>query len=87
MQFGKLPVFSVPQLAFTDFDRQGLGGFDTLRGYKRERFIGASAVALAAETRWFITEWYFWGQHFKPGLAVFVDAGRASDDVTFSFKR
>ena len=86
MQFGRVPSWSLPTHAFNSRDRNGLGGFDTLRGYRRQRFVGNSTVLINAELRWSITEWNFLGQHLKPGLAPFFDAGRSFDDIDLKFK-
>lgn len=85
MQFGTVPVFALPQLAFSDHDRFGLGGYATLRGYKRRRFVGESTVALAGEVRWFFSDWRVFGQDLRPGFAAFVDTGRAFDGVELDF--
>jgi hypothetical protein len=77
MQFGNVPFFSVPTLAFNTRDRRGLGGFETMRGFVDRRFVGDSAVLVNAELRWSIFDGgYIWGQHLRPMLAPFVDAGR-----------
>jgi hypothetical protein len=86
MQFGDAPFFALSRLGFSDHDRRGLGGFPTLRSYKINRFVGDSAIALGGELRWFITEWRFWGQHLRPGVAAFADSGRAFDDVELRFR-
>jgi hypothetical protein len=80
MQFGNVPFFSVPTLAFNTGDRSGLGGFHTMRGFVDQRFVGKSAVVVNAELRWSIFDGgYFLGQHLRPMLAPFVDAGRVFD--------
>jgi outer membrane protein assembly factor BamA len=80
MQFGNVPFFSVPMLAFNTRDRRGLGGFDTMRGFVDRRFVGDSAVLVNTELRWSIFDGgYFLGQHLRPMLAPFVDAGRVFD--------
>jgi hypothetical protein len=81
MQFGTVPVFVLPQFSFSENDRFGLGAFSSLRGYKRRRFVGKSAVSLHAEVRWFFMEGRFLGQHLRPGLAGFADTGRSFTDV------
>jgi outer membrane protein assembly factor BamA len=86
MQFGDVPLIGLQRLGFADFDRRGAGGFLTLRGFKNQRFIGESAALLAGEIRYFFTEWQFWGQHLVPGVAAFIDTGRAFTDVDFKFK-
>ncbi len=81
MSFGEVPFFALSSLSYNTLNKDGLGGFDTLRGFKRNRFIGESAVMLGAEVRWSFSEWDFWGQHLKPMLVPFLDAGRVHDDV------
>jgi hypothetical protein len=86
MQFGNVPFFSVPMLAFDTGDRRGLGGFETMRGFVDRRFVGESAVLVNAELRWSIFEGgYVFGQHLRPMLAPFVDAGRVFDGTQLRF--
>jgi outer membrane protein assembly factor BamA len=86
MQFGDVPFFSLSTLAFNTEDRSGLGGFHTMRGYSDQRFVGDSAVLVNAELRWSIFEGgYFLGQHLRPMLAPFVDAGRAFGGTQLRF--
>jgi outer membrane protein assembly factor BamA len=85
MQFGEVPFYSLSTLAAADKDRDGLGAFESMRGFKRKRFIGESAVLLSAELRWSITEWNFWSQNLRPILTPFVDAGRAFDGTALKF--
>lgn len=87
MQFGDVPFFSENTLAFNTFDITGLGGGRTLRGFKRDRFVGDSAALLNGEVRWSLTEVTQWGQHFRPMLAGFVDTGRVFDGVGMSLER
>lgn len=51
MQFGNVPFFSLPILAFNTRDRRGLGGFATMRGFVDRRFAGDSAVLVNTELR------------------------------------
>jgi len=85
MSFNDPPFYALPRAGFNDFDRAGLGGFLTLRGYKSQRFVGTSALLMNAELRWFFTQWTLWGQHLKPGVAIFGDVGRANRNVRLDF--
>jgi len=86
MQFGNVPFFSVPTLAFNTRDRSGLGGFATMRGFIDRRFVGESAVLVNTELRWSIFDGgYLFGQHLRPMLAPFVDAGRVFDGTQLRF--
>ena len=79
-QFGTVPFFSLPTLALNTGDRSGLGGFHTMRGFVDQRFVGDSAVVANAELRWSLYDGgYLFGQHLRPMLAPFVDAGRVFD--------
>lgn len=81
MNFGNAPFYALSRMGFNDFDRFGLGGFWTLRGYKTQRFIGDSSLLMNGELRWFFSEWMLWGQHLKPGISVFGDIGRSYEDI------
>ena len=81
MQFGEVPFFSLDTYAFNSRDRFGLGGLETLRGFRRDRFIGEAGALLNVEARWSITEWEIWRQHLRPSLVPFLDTGRVFDDV------
>lgn len=85
MNFGNAPFYALSRLGYNDFDKFGVGGFWTLRGYKAQRFIGDSSLVLNGELRWFFTEWMFWGQHLKPGISIFGDLGRSYDGIQLNF--
>ena len=86
MQFGNVPFFSLSTLALNTGDRSGLGGFHTMRGFVDQRFVGESAVLANAELRWSLYDGgYLFGQHLRPMLAPFVDAGRVFDGTQLRF--
>jgi len=78
------PFFEMNQLSFADYNRAGLGGLRTIRGFKQDRYVG-NVVALAnLEVRW--TFWEFdvklgKRQHFATMLAPFLDVGRVFDSL------
>jgi hypothetical protein len=80
-QFGDVPFFNLKTLAFNRGDRSGLGGFRTLRGYSRHRFVGDNAALANLELRWSLAEWDAGRQNFRPMLVPFVDTGRIFDRV------
>jgi outer membrane protein assembly factor BamA len=87
MQFGTVPFFSLPTLAFNTGDRSGLGGFHTMRGFVDQRFVGDSAVVVNGELRWSLYDGgYLLGQHLRPMLSPFVDAGRVFDGTQLRFE-
>lgn len=85
MQFGDVPFFSKQTIATTSYDVEGLGGYHTLRAYKRRRFVGDSAVFASAEARWSFVETYLGSQHLRFMLVGFGDGGRVHDGVRLDF--
>ncbi len=81
MQFGDVPFFSVPTLAYTDRDWSGLGGFRSMRGFVSNRFVGPAAALTNWEFRWLVGEAKPFDQYLRFTLAPFWDAGRVFDDV------
>ena len=80
--FGDTPFFAIPSLATPENERkEGLGGWRTLRGYYGNRFVGNVAMHGSLELRWSLLDFSVLGQHFKPMLVPFVDAGRVFDKV------
>lgn len=77
------PFFALRELPFADYDRYGLGGLRTLRGYKQDRFVGRVAMVASLELRWTFAEVRpTKGQRFAFILAPFVDVGRVYDDLS-----
>ncbi len=89
VQTDGVPFFAMNDLAFTDMDRQGLGGLWTMRGYKQDRFVGPVAALANVELRWTMPGTLkFLEQELAVQIAPFVDTGRVFDRVTdFSFAR
>jgi outer membrane protein assembly factor BamA len=77
-----VPFQAMNTLAFTDGDRQGLGGLRTLRGYKQDRFVGPMAALANAELRWTFVSFTVGNQRFGLSAAPFVDVGRVFDRVS-----
>jgi outer membrane protein assembly factor BamA len=80
-QFGDVPFYSMNTMASNADDRQGLGGFYSIRGFKQDRFIGPATMLTNAEIRWYFKKFKVWNQRMKLGVAPFIDAGRAFDSV------
>jgi outer membrane translocation and assembly module TamA len=81
MQFGNVPFYSAPIISLTDGDVTGLGGFNTLRGFVQNHFVGDVAAYANTELRWTMGETMFKGQHLRFMLVPFVDTGRVFDSV------
>lgn len=82
MQFGDVPFYSASILPFTDDDKTGLGGFDTIRGFNENRFVGDAATFANVEFRWSFAEATFLKQHLRYILVPFFDAGRVYDSIS-----
>lgn len=81
-QFGDVPFYSMNTLAFTDKDKTGLGGFDSIRGYRLDRFIGPVQIMTNLELRWSFYDFTIWKQNIRLGIKPFFDAGRVFDKVS-----
>jgi outer membrane protein assembly factor BamA len=86
VQTDGVPFFAMNTLAFTDTDRQGLGGLWTIRGYNQDRFVGPVSALANVEVRWTFVDFDAGSQSFALSVAPFLDLGRVFDRVEdFSF--
>jgi outer membrane protein assembly factor BamA len=85
---GDVPFYAFPSMSLpTDERKEGLGGWQTLRGYHFNRFVGKVQMQGNLELRWSLPDFTIWDQHLRPMLVPFVDAGRVFDKVErFSLK-
>jgi outer membrane protein assembly factor BamA len=81
MSWGNVPFYALDTYAFNVEDRFGLGGFQTMRGFRTNRFIGRAGALTNLELRWTITDAEILGQHLRFTLVPFFDAGRTFDNV------
>jgi len=82
VHFGEVPFYAYPSMSVpTGTQKEGLGGWSTLRGYHANRFIGKVKIQGNLELRWSLPDFTVWNQHFQPMLAPFVDTGRVFDKV------
>jgi hypothetical protein len=82
MRFGDVPFYAQNRLAVPrDEIKTGLGGWKTLRGYHRNRFVGNVDALATWELRWSFADTELWKQHLRFMLAGFGDTGRVFDEV------
>jgi len=81
-QFGDVPFYSMNTLAFTGRDWTGLGGFESLRGYRLDRFIGPVSIMTNVELRYLFYDFTIWKQNIQLGLKPFLDSGRVFSNVS-----
>jgi hypothetical protein len=81
-RFGNVPFYAQNRLAVPlDELKTGLGGWKTLRGYHRNRFVGDVTALATWELRWGFAQTAIWKQHLAFMLAVFGDTGRVFDSL------
>ena len=82
VHFGVVPFYAFPSMSVpTDERKHGLGGFESLRGYHADRFVGKVQMQGNLELRWSLPDFTIWNQHLRPMLVPFVDVGRVFDKV------
>ena len=82
VQSSGTPFFEMNELSFADYNRQGLGGLRTIRGYNQDRFVGHVAALASLEIRWTFFDFNVKKQHFGLMLAPFLDVGRVFDSLS-----
>jgi len=65
-RFGDVPFYAENRLSLP-FDelKTGLGGWKTLRGFHRNRFVGEVTALATWELRWSFAEMTVWKQHLR----------------------
>ncbi len=87
MQFGDVPFYSAPIIPsiegadISEGDVTGLGGYPTLRGYAKDRFVGNAELFANGELRWSFAETNLWKQNFRFTLVPFMDLGSVFNSV------
>jgi outer membrane protein assembly factor BamA len=80
--FGVVPFYAFPSMSVpTDERKQGLGGFESLRGYHANRFVGKVQMQGNLELRWSLPDFTIWKQNLRPMIVPFVDVGRVFDKI------
>jgi outer membrane protein assembly factor BamA len=81
-RFGEVPFYAENRL-WLPFDemRTGLGGWTSLRGYHRNRFVGEVTALATWELRWTFAKTDILRQHLSFMLAGFGDVGRPFDTL------
>lgn len=88
MRFGDAPFYVLNDLSVpNDEARRGLGGYQTLEGYLRNRFIGNSTVMARAEIRYAFAEVRIWNHHLRFMATPVIAAGRVFDKVELNLEQ
>ena len=83
LPFYIMPVFST---IGKEYDRDGIGGFRTIRGIMRDRLLGLDVGYVNAEFRWKFVKFHLWKQNIALGLNAFFDGGIVTKGYDISFK-
>jgi outer membrane translocation and assembly module TamA len=73
---GDAPFYEMSPFASSFKREEGLGGAKSLRGIRRNRFIGKTKLFLNLELRWTMFRFQKWNQDFFVATNVFADVGR-----------
>lgn len=88
--FGKdAPYYVCPYLTTMGptYDRDGMGGYRTVRGIMRNRVQGLDMAAYNAEIRWRFVSFTLWKQNIAFGLNLFSDGVMVTKNFDMSFGR
>jgi outer membrane protein assembly factor BamA len=78
--FGEVPFYAYPSMAAPgNYTKEGLGGWQTLRGFRANRFVGPVQIQGNLEFRWTFADFTIWSQNIRPMLVMFMDVGRVFD--------
>lgn len=68
------------------YDRDGMGGYRTVRGLMRNRVQGLDVASYNAELRWRFVNFALWNQNIAFGLSAFSDGTMVTRNYDMSFK-
>jgi hypothetical protein len=85
----KAPYYVLPYMTTVGptYDRDGMGGFRTVRGIMRNRVQGLDMASYNAELRWRFVQFTLWKQNIAFGLNVFSDGTMVTKGYDMSFGR
>ena len=85
----KAPYHVLPYMTTVGptYDRDGMGGFRTVRGIMRNRVQGLDMASYNAELRWRFVQFTLWKQNIAFGLNVFSDGTMVTKGYDMSFGR
>lgn len=83
-----LPYYIMPVFSNIgkEYDRDGIGGYRTVRGIMRDRLQGLDVGFVNAELRWKFVRFQLWKQNIYLGLNAFFDGGIVSRNYNVSYR-
>ncbi len=84
-----VPYYVLPYITTMGqtYDRDGMGGFRTIRGIMRNRVQGLDMASYNAEIRWRFVSFALWKQNIAFGLNLFSDGTMVTRQYDMSFGR
>ena len=85
---GNLPYYIMPVFSNIgkEYDRDGIGGYRTVRGLMRDRVQGLDVGFFNAELRWKFVKFHLWKQNIYLGLNAFLDGGVVTRKYDMSYR-
>ena len=82
------PYYVLPYITVmgASFDRDGMGGYRTIRGIMRNRVQGMDMASYNAELRWRFVNFTLWKQNIAFGVNAFSDGTMVTRNFDMSFK-
>lgn len=87
--FGKdAPFYVLPYITVMgqNYDRDGMGGYRTIRGLMRNRVQGLDMASYNVELRWRFVNFALFNQNISFGLSVFSDGTMVTRNFDMSFR-
>ena len=84
----KAPYYVLPYITTVGqtYDRDGMGGYRTIRGIMRNRVQGLDMASYNVELRWRFVSFTLWKQNISFGLSAFSDGTMVTKNYDMSFK-
>lgn len=82
------PFYALPYITVQgeNWDRDGMGGYRTVRGIMRDRVVGLDMATYNAEFRWRFVKFHLWKQNMAFALNLFSDGTVATRGLDMSFR-
>ena len=82
------PYYVLPYITTVgqSYDREGMGGYRTIRGLMRSRVEGLDIASYNVELRWRFVSFTLWKQNISFGLNVFSDGTMVTKNYDMTFK-
>ena len=87
--FGRTaPYYVLPYITTMGqtYDRDGMGGYRTIRGIMRNRVQGLDMASYNAELRWRFVSFTLWKQNISFGLNIFSDGTMVTKEYDMTFR-